>query len=53
LYENELNDLNNGKIIKNNLLSLEDQKTYFVKNENFITNIVKVNGEYIIPMRKI
>lgn len=53
LNEWELQDINNWKIIKNNFSSLENGINYFVKNEYKITNIVKVNGLEIVPIRKI
>lgn len=53
LSQNQLIDINNWKIIKNTFEFLEDGKEYFVKNDNFITNVVRVNGLYIEPIRKI
>lgn len=53
LSENELKDVDNWKVIKNSFLDLEDNKEYFVKNEDFITNIVKKNDLELIPVRKI
>lgn len=53
LSEWELIDINNWKIIKNNFSSLENDIDYFVKNEEKITNIVKINGLGMIPVRKI
>lgn len=53
LNQLELNDINNGKIIKNSLHHLENNIEYFVKNENSITNIVKINGLEMAPVRKI
>lgn len=53
LSENEIDDLNNWKVIKNSLLEFENSKEYFVKNGKEITNIIKINGLEIIPIRKI
>lgn len=49
----ELKDINNGKVIKNNYSSLKNEGEYFVKNDEKITNIVKINGLDMIPVRKI
>ncbi len=53
LSQNEIDDLNNWKIIKNPLPELENDKEFFVKNEEFISHIIRVNGLDIIPVRKI
>jgi len=53
LSQSEIDDLNHWKIIKNSFSSLENGKEYFVKNNNKISNIIKINGLEIIPIRKI
>lgn len=49
----QLADIDNGKIIRNNNSALSDKTEYFVKNSEKITNIVKINGLDMLPLRKI
>lgn len=53
LTQDELKDINNWKIIKNNYKELIENQEYFVINENKITNIIQNNGLYMQPIRKI
>ena len=53
LTPQELIDIDNGKIIRNNNSTLSDNSEYFVKNEEKISNIVKINGLEMLPVRKI
>lgn len=53
LSQTQINDINNWKTIKNTFNFLEDKKEYFVKNWDFITNVIRVNGLNIKPVRKI
>lgn len=53
LTQLELKDIDNWKIIKNTDISLKNDFEYFVKNNDKITNIIKIKGLDIIPVRKI
>lgn len=53
LTPQELTDIDNGKMIRNNNSTLSDTTEYFVKNEEKISNIVKINGLDMQPIRKI
>jgi hypothetical protein len=48
-----LEKINHGMKIENRSIKLEKNIPYFVKNSNFITNVIEYDGEYIIPLRKI
>ncbi|MBW7954511.1 tRNA pseudouridine(55) synthase TruB [Candidatus Gracilibacteria bacterium] len=52
LEENELFELNNGRVIKK-IDFIGEDGIYFVKNERDITNIIEKEGLIIKPLRKI
>jgi|GEM_PF-1323574 len=45
--------LDHGMQVKYETTELEKNIPYFVKNNDFITNVIKYDGELIIPLRKI
>lgn len=49
----DLADIDNWKIVLNHLTNLVEWVDYFVKNDENITNVVKIDGLNIIPLRKI
>lgn len=48
-----LEKLNHGMKIENKNIKLEKNIPYFVENNDFITNVIKYDGAFIIPLRKI
>jgi cell division septal protein FtsQ len=45
--------LDHGMQVKYETTELEKNIPYFVKNTDFISNVIEFDGQYIIPLRKI